>query len=570
MKRGTLPLLVVCLGAGLGLRLWGLEQGYPEFYGHVDEIGVAASIWNFFRSATLMPTEFTYPAFYSYLVAAGIWGTYWLGLVPEVGGCIASLVFTSFVDPAWLALVGRGISGVASALTVGFTYMLGHRAYNRRVGGAAALLTAFAVIPVKQAHMALPDSSMALLAVVCFYYSWMIYERGSWLDYAAAGIAAGLVVATKYNGAFTALAIVAAHGLRCGQRGLWKGLWDGRFWGAVGLAVVALFAGSPYLLLAHEKYLGLINYQVSSLSFSMRETTPWWWVVEGLLTAEFLVGGLMVGGMVIALWKREPLDVLFLASWLPSFLYIGSWTRESLHYFLHFYPLLALGAARLIELLVPGKRRAWKVWGLAGLCVLPNVYKVVQSDVDLTHLDTRTQATAWIEENIADGTRLAMTWLPYCPRLALKLARQSVERYYRGNSVVRQRLEQIWGEKPAYELVNLELWLKQPVVPESYRQTVDLEDSETRRVFSRGWRSPRQLRKMGVEYLVLPEAAYGRYLSGTFSAEEGSAAYYHFFKNRAYFTYLTSPESPETERLVSFSADSRGRGGPIHIYRLRP
>ena len=61
------------------------------------------------------------------------------------------------------------------------------------------------------------------------------------------------------------------------------------------------------------------------------------------------------------------------------------------------------------------------------------------------------------------------------------------------------------------------------MVPEAYRQTVDLEDPETRRVFSRGWRSPRQLRSMGVEYVILPEAAYGRYLR-PISAPEGSAA----------------------------------------------
>jgi hypothetical protein len=65
-------LLVACLATALGLRIWGMGQGYPDFYGHVDEIGVAASIWNFFREGTLRPTEFTYPAFYSYLVAGGI------------------------------------------------------------------------------------------------------------------------------------------------------------------------------------------------------------------------------------------------------------------------------------------------------------------------------------------------------------------------------------------------------------------------------------------------------------------------------------------------------------------
>ncbi len=56
----------------LFLWLWGFEQGYPDFYGQVDEIGVAASVWNYFRVWTLQPSEFTYPAFYSYLVAAGL------------------------------------------------------------------------------------------------------------------------------------------------------------------------------------------------------------------------------------------------------------------------------------------------------------------------------------------------------------------------------------------------------------------------------------------------------------------------------------------------------------------
>ena len=68
----TLLGLLGLFAFALALRLWGFAQGYPDFYGHVDEIGVAASVWNYFRAATLLPTEFTYPAFYSYLVAAGL------------------------------------------------------------------------------------------------------------------------------------------------------------------------------------------------------------------------------------------------------------------------------------------------------------------------------------------------------------------------------------------------------------------------------------------------------------------------------------------------------------------
>ena len=98
--------LLALLAGGLILRLWGLEQGYPDFYGHVDEVGVAASIWNFFRAATLLPTEFTYPALYSYLVAACLWLAHALGWGPSLGGYLSrSSLFPISTRPAppWLA-----------------------------------------------------------------------------------------------------------------------------------------------------------------------------------------------------------------------------------------------------------------------------------------------------------------------------------------------------------------------------------------------------------------------------------------------------------------------------------
>ena len=102
--------IALILAVGVLLRFWGIAQGYPDFYGHVDEIGVAASIWNFFRAATFEPTEFTYTALYPYLVAAGIWLTAALGALdlPVGGGLLERIAFASYVDPGWSALVGRG------------------------------------------------------------------------------------------------------------------------------------------------------------------------------------------------------------------------------------------------------------------------------------------------------------------------------------------------------------------------------------------------------------------------------------------------------------------------------
>ena len=64
----------------------------------------------------------------------------------------------------------------------------------------------------------------------------------------------------------------------------------------IGVAFLALFVASPYLFLAYEKYLALGRYQVSSLAFSLTETTPWWWIIRGLVQSEHLLGALFVVG----------------------------------------------------------------------------------------------------------------------------------------------------------------------------------------------------------------------------------------------------------------------------------
>jgi len=164
---------------------------------------------------------------------------------------------------------------------------------------------------------------------------------------------------------------------------------------------------------------------------------------------------------------------------------------------------------------------------------------------------------------------IATTWLPYGPRLAWMQSRRGIADLYQSQPSVQAILSDFWSRRPAYGLVNLEIWLKQPVVPEAYRAHIDLNDPETRRVFSRGWLSPRQLKERGVQYIVLPEAAYGRYLTLEPPSDGLSAAHYHYAKNRGYFAYLTDPESSETELVARFESRAQERGSPISIYRLR-
>ena len=554
---------LLLLGA-LVLRLCGNTQGYPDYYGHVDEIGVAASIWNFFRAATLEPTEFTYPGFYSYLVAASVWLTGALGLaaLPTGGSLVERLVYLSYADPAWSALVGRTLSAVAGTATVAVVYGVGRRVGGRPVGLAAAAMMAVASAPVHYAHHALPDSVAGLLGALVMARALAVGERGGWRDYLAAGSVCGLLLATKYNGALCALAVVAAHATRRlpasgGGLGMVRGLLGGwRLWAAGLAAVVAAVAASPYLLLSWERYLGLARYQVSSLDFSLGDTSPWWWIVSSLVTGELVVGGVMLSGLVVAAWRRDAFDWLVLAACVPAGAYIGSWTRESLHYLLPYYPFLVVAGGRSVVAL--GQRAGatgWRLGCLGALVVLPSLWAAVGHVRDLQRPDTRSLAADWIEAHVPPGSTLGMTWFPYCPRLQTTTSRTAILDWMSTRPAWQASLRQRWAQRPSYEVVNLEVWLKQPVVPESMRGVVDLTDPETRRVFSRGFRSLSRLRADGVTHVVLPEAVYQRYMRDG-DPPANAVARFRFLLNRTYFRTLLDSGEP----LMTIAAD-RGRGG---------
>jgi hypothetical protein len=559
-------LLLPVLAVALLLRLWGLAQGYPDFYGHVDEIGVAASIWNFFRSGTLQPTEFTYPALYQYLVAAGIWATAVSGMLdlPDGGGLVAGIAFVSYVDPGWSALVGRSLSAIAATGVVAVLYRLGRDIEGRSLGLTAAAFGTVAVIPLRHAHQALPDSLASLLGAGVLWAAWHVAMRGQWRDYIASGVCTGLLLATKYNGALCALAVVAAHGWRCGAR---RTLFGVRLWAAGILALVVCLMVSPYLLLAYEQYLGVARYQVSSLGFTLRQTSPWWWIARGLVAEELIVGGWILAGVVLAMARRRAIGVISLAAILPAVLYIGSWTRESLHYLLPYYPfLLILAAGACLALCRRIAARPYMTLAVVCLSLVPSMWRGA-GDAGMQKLpDTRALAADWIKSNVPDGSTLGMTWLPYCPHVDLAQTRRDILQHYESQPAWQNRLRQSWAHTPSYRIVNLEAWLSRPVVPEALRSQVDLDDPETRRVFSRGWRSRERLKTDGVEFLVLPAAVYERYLADG-EPPSAPAARFRYLLNQSYFQGLLNDS--RSEKLVSLPhAGQPARGSQIDIYRL--
>jgi hypothetical protein len=488
--------------------------------------------------------------------------------LPSGGALLERIAFASYTNPGWSALVGRTISAIASAGVVVVVYRLGRQIDGARLGWTAAIFAAAAVIPMRHAHHALPDSLTSLLGAGVLWASWQISRREGWRYYLWAGLFTGLLLATKFNGAFCALAVVAAHASRVGLRPALLGL---RLWGAGLVALITSLLVSPYLLLSYEKYLHVAQYQVSSLDFSLRQTSPWWWIPRQLVTEELVIGGWMLAGVVLALVRRQAFDKIALAALVPAGLYIGSWTRESLHYLLPYYPALVLLAASACTTL--SRRLALGVtWPryvtilLLTLTVLPNLWRGLGEAAALSQPDTRQLAADWVRTHVPAGSTLAMTWLPYCPRLDRIQVRTGLLRHYATQPAWQEALSQHWALEPAYHTVNLEVWLTEPVVPASMQDVVDLDDPETRRIFSRGWRSGKRLRADGVEFLVLPAAVYERYM-GDGDPPEAPAARFRYQLNRAYFTNLLSDARSDLVARIPGPGQST-RGSQIDIYRL--
>ena len=571
----------IFLSCAFAIRFVGGAQGYPDFYGHVDEIGVSASIWNFFREGTLRPTEFTYPALFQYLVAVVIWALGWM-VVPEMEGYIKGLAVLSYADPAFAAVIGRAISATTSTMSLLLILMWGTDLSGRRVGLLAMALASVALIPVQQAHNALPDSTMAFYATACMYLSWRLHETGSWKAYLGAGACAGLVIATKFNGAFVSFGVVAAHVLRC--RGLGNSMvstvLNRRLLATVTIAILSLVFSNPYLVFDYKQYLSIAAYQVSSLDFDMGQSMPWIWIPLNFIKGELGIGVLFCAAIAYAFVKRDTQNWIFLAGWIPSFFYIGSWTRESLHYLLHFYPIMALLAALLIDRAIDlrhisvsslygGRRIRVVIIVFCAVAILTNSYKAIGHSQYLMRTDTRKLAADWIRGNLPDGTTIAMTWLPYCPRLDIARARADILRYFRNDPDVVEYLQRLWLSRPAYQLANLEIRYRQAMVPEQLRDSVDLQDPATRSVFSRGWRSSRDLIELGVEYVILPDAVFQRYLR-TEPPPTGTAAHFRYQTNLQYFQHLTGSTSDFELAKSVVEIPGRTRGAAVHIYRMRP
>jgi YYY domain-containing protein len=96
-------------------------------------------------------------------------------------------------------LVGRVLSALFDVATVLLVFELGRVLWNRRVGLLAAGLLAATALHIQYSHFFGSEAFLTFFVVATIYFSVRIWKYGGWPNYALAGIAYGLAIATKLN-----------------------------------------------------------------------------------------------------------------------------------------------------------------------------------------------------------------------------------------------------------------------------------------------------------------------------------------------------------------------------------
>jgi 4-amino-4-deoxy-L-arabinose transferase-like glycosyltransferase len=333
-------------------------------------------------------------------------------------------------------IVGRAVSAAAGVVAIYLTFLLGLRAYGRTVGLLAALLLAVMPMAIQAAHFATVDGLLATGAVwICLQALGIDGEARS-RDYILAGIAVGVTVAVKLNGALLASAIAIAHLQRglatedpIGQR--LRGLVLNRhIWITAGCALAAyviltpaaVFRFSDYFLtefygnIFHDVWVNIADleggredlFQRGSLYLQGAPAYLYHFTHVLPMGIGWLLEATVVLGIFWAMYRHGRADLLLAGTVLVYSLVVGAFYDKPIRYFVVMGPLFAVLAARLLSDFGSLKGHAFRKAGLALtaiVCAHTAALGFGMASV-YTGADARVEAARWLVKNAPTGSRV--------------------------------------------------------------------------------------------------------------------------------------------------------------------
>jgi hypothetical protein len=410
-RRWAWPGLTVVLIGGLGLRLWGVQQGLPYAY-NADEADhfVPHAVAMFGHD--LNPHYFANPPAFTYVL-------HFLFAIAYGGKHGVSQALA--LHPSDVYTLARIAAAALGVLALWLLYATGARLFSRSVGLLAAAIEAVAFLPVFYAHLALNDVPTLAPLTLSLLGAAGVLRKGRLRDYVIAGIGLGFACASKYTAGVVLVPLVAAAAAR-----LLEGDEQGeRRRVAVRIAVGLVLAGivafaafvlaNPFSLLDYKDFHAeLVHQSALSAEVQGKLGAPreggfayyLWTLTWGLGWAPAIAA---LGG-ALTIWRRDwrlglvlvPAPLLFLAFMGLQGRYFGRWL-------LPIFPLLCLLAAYFVLVLAGMLARSFgnRPWAAVGLALLLSAVVLAQgavysvhSGLVLSRADTRNITRAWMLANV--------------------------------------------------------------------------------------------------------------------------------------------------------------------------
>lgn len=407
--------LFLILAAALFLRLYGIHFGLPHLY-HADE-PIIVNHALAYGTGDFNPHFFKIPPLVSY-AAFAVYGVYFLisraaGLV----GNTSEFEALFYQDPGSFYLLGRIIFGaLLGTLTV---YAL-YRLVRTRFGQGQALLSSFLLavnfLHVRDSHYIYADIPLVLLLVVGFILIQDIVTGAQpSRKHLYFGLLLGTAIAVKYNGVLLLVPYMLSL--------VMSRLRPDEFSKKVlicGIAAFAAFiAATPYAVLDYENFLSELSVQSKShggvgwlhhLDYSLKGA-------GGLLFLLFSLGGLgLIQDKDVKCTQFKGLAAVFVMIYYAA-VSIGGQHYD--RYVLPMIPFLCFFAAHCIWTLASYTGKQFKRV-LTLLVIAASAYSLSASLVWgqlMSQPDTRTEAKTWIESNVPSGSRIALDWNFFSPRV---------------------------------------------------------------------------------------------------------------------------------------------------------
>ena len=413
-----LIILILILGFILRVSYLNFLLPYLEFQ---DERMVVETALKVLKHHDLNPHFFKYGSFPIYLTSF-IYLVYFffLRLVsgPEsLGTLIGS--FGYYDHGLILYRLGRYLSVGFGLGTIFLVYLIGKKMGGKRVGLLSAFFTAMLPYHILFSQIFKVDISLMFWILLSFYFSCRVLEEGRFRDYLAAGAAAGLALATKYN-FFTIVPLLLASII---YRKGWRGVFNLKLLLAVYIAGMVFLITCPFALLDFHTFWDKLRYlmgfeekavlafHLDSSRFFGRACIFQFCFLLPAFAGPFLSLA-AAGGTYFSLKRDWRWGLFFLVFPVLYFLFSCGVSELTIPaYILPVIPfVLLLGSGGICALWDDGKIFPRVLGGVLGGGVL----LFALSNLFIPHFGSyyrvHDQATAWAEANIPAGKTVLSYW----------------------------------------------------------------------------------------------------------------------------------------------------------------